>query len=91
MLEHAFIIALLVLAIWYTMSEGEIFAGLGRWFENNTPSFMHQPLFDCNICMTPYYGSLLYIFIYGINWEWPIVVICAMGVNVMINKLSPDK
>ena len=91
MLEHSLIIALLVLAIWYTMQEGEIFAGLGRFFEKHLPAKIQPPLWECNVCMTPYYGSLLYIVIYGVNWQLPIVVICAMGINAAINKLSPDK
>lgn len=91
MLEHSLIIALLVLSIWYTLQEGEIFGKLGIWLNNHTSSAIHQPLFDCNVCMTPWYGSLLYISIYGVNIQWPIVVICAMGINVAINKLSPDK
>lgn len=91
MLEQSFIIALLVLSIWYTMSEGEIFAGIGRWFEKHMPSFMHQPLYECNVCMCPYYGSVLYVLIYGINWQWPVVVIAAMGINAALNKMSPDK
>lgn len=91
MLEHAAIIALLVLSIWYTFQEGEIFAGIGRFFERIAPEKLHQPLFECNVCMAPYYGSSLYVLIYGVNWQWPIVVIVAMGINVALNKLSPDK
>lgn len=87
MLEHSFIIALIVLSIWYTMQEGEIFGFMQRF--NNWK--IAPALFDCPICMSPYYGSLLYILIYGINIQLPIVVLCAMGINAAINKLSPDK
>lgn len=87
MLEPIIIISLLVLAIWYTFQEGEIFGFMQR--------FSHwkiaPALFECNVCMSPYYGSVLYILIYGINWQWPVVVLSAMGVNAAINKLSPDK
>lgn len=95
MLEHATIIALLVLSVWYTMQEGEIFGFMQR-FEN---WIIADPLFNCNVCMTPWYGSALYWFF---PWEqigfgsatlieWPIVVIVAMGINAALNKLSPDK
>lgn len=87
MLEQSFIIALLVLAIWYTFQEGEIFGFVQRWSHWK----IAPALFDCNVCMSPYYGSVLYVIIYGVNWNWPIVVIAAMGVNAAINKLSPDK
>lgn len=91
MLEHATIIALLVLAVWYVMQDGEIFAKLGDFFYKHTPKKIHPALFECPICMTAWYGSALYILIYGVNIQWPIVVICAMGINVVVNKLSPDK
>lgn len=91
MLEHSLIIALLVLSIWYTLQEGEIFGGIGNWIYRTFPKKMHPPLFECNVCCTPWYGSLLYILIYGVNIQWPIVVIAAMGIQVVVNKLSPDK
>lgn len=91
MLEHAAIISLLVLSIWYTMQEGEIFGSIGIFFQNHFPAKIQSPLWECNVCMTPWYGSVLYILIYGINWKLPIVVIVAMGINAAINKLSPDK
>lgn len=97
MLEHATIIALLVLSIWYVYQEGEIFGRIGTWFNNNLPEKIHQPVFDCNICMCPWYGSLLYWLIYGLwlntaTWqEWIVVIVIAMGMNIVINKWSPDK
>lgn len=94
MLQQATIIALLVLSIWYTYQEGEIFEGIAKWFEKNTPSAIHPALFDCNICMTPWYGSVLYLLIYEL-WlnvaslpNWFVVVICAMGINVVVNKFT---
>lgn len=91
MLDHSIIIALLVLSIWYTMQEGEIFGKLGIWFYNNLPAKIHPAVFECNVCMSAWYGSALYIILYGINWQWPVVVIGAMGINIVINKWSPDK
>jgi hypothetical protein len=99
LLEHAAIIALLVLSIWYTMQEGEIFEKLGFWFSKNLPKKIHPAVFECNICMTIWYGSAIY---WLFPWErlgfgeprlieWPIVVIGAMALNIVINKWSPDK
>ena len=73
------------------MQEGEIFSRVSNWLSKVTPSAIHPALFDCNVCMTPYYGSILYVIIYGINWQWPVVVIVAMGINAALNKLSPEK
>lgn len=98
MLEKLFIIALLVLSIHYTMQDGEIFEGLGKWFEKNLPERIHPAVFACNVCMAPHYGTLLYWLIpwqkLGLtvsNWlEWPVVIIGAMGINIVINKWSAD-
>jgi len=96
-IEHAAIIALLVLSIWYTMQEGEIFGKLGLWFYNNLPHKIHPAVFECNICMCFWHGTYLYWLIYGLwlgtaTWqEWIVVIIIAMGINIVINKWSPDK
>lgn len=88
MIEAALIISLLVLSIHYTMQEGEIFYGLAKWFENNLPYQIHPALFDCNVCMCPWYGSVLYVLMYGVSWQWPVVVIAAMGLNVIYNRVN---
>lgn len=97
MIEKVLIISLLVLSIHYVYQPGEIFGRLGRWLEGNLPYQLHQPVFDCNICMTPYYGTVLYWIIYGwwlntASWqEWLIVIIGAMGINIVINRWTPEK
>lgn len=85
MLEQSAIIALLILAIWYTFQEGEIFGFVQKWSHWKAA----PALFDCNVCMSPWYGSVLYVIIWGVNWHWPVVVISAMGINAAINKLTP--
>lgn len=87
------IIFLLVLSIWYTMQEGEIFEALGKWLKKVLPEKLHPPVFECNVCMTFWHGSILY---WAIPWEhsfvwWMPVVISAMGLQVVLNKLSPKK
>lgn len=91
MLERAAIISLLVLSIWYTLQEDEIFGKIGLWFYNNLPHKIHPAVYECNVCMTAWHGSVLYLILYGINWQWPVVVIVAMGMNIVINKWSSDK
>lgn len=88
MITEALIISLLVLSIHYTMQEGEIFGALGKWFENTLHYQIHQPVFECNVCMTPWYGSVIYVLIWGVNWQWPVVVIVAMGLNIIYNRIN---
>lgn len=90
MIEPILIISFIVMAVWFSMQEGEIFHGLALWFEKVAPEKIHKPLFDCPVCMTPYYGSLAYVLIYGVNWQWPVVILAAMGLNVVIVKLWPE-
>jgi hypothetical protein len=98
MTEKLTIIALLVLSIHYTMQEEQIFERLGKWFERALPEAIHKPVFACNVCMTPWYGTLLYWLIpwqkLGLtvnSWlEWPVVIIGAMGINIVINKWAND-
>lgn len=98
MIEKSLIIALLVLSIHYTLQEGEIFEGLGKYFEKALPERVHPAVFACNVCMTVWYGTLLYWLIPWqklnltvSNWlEWPVVIIGAMGINIVINKWAND-
>lgn len=89
MIAQATIIALIVLSIHYTMQGGEIFGRLGAWLQKHLPYQIHPPVFECNVCMTAWYGSAIYVMMYGINWQWPVVVIAAMGINILINKWAP--
>lgn len=91
MISAALIIALIVLSIHYTMLDGEIFGKLGNWFAKNLPAKIHPSVFECNVCMTPWYGSVVYVLIWGVNLQWPVVVIAAMGINVVINKWAPKE
>jgi hypothetical protein len=89
MIYQALIIALIVLSIHYTMLEGEIFAGLGRWFEKHLPPAIHPAVFECNVCMSFWYGHVIYAILWGLSWYSFVVVICAMGFNIIINKWAP--
>lgn len=80
-------ISLAVYAIWYTMQPGEIFEGLANLF-SKLPAKLHSPLFDCPICMVPWYGSLLYwIFYAGPIEDWAFTIIGALGLNVVLSKM----
>jgi hypothetical protein len=93
MITQIIIIALLVLSIHYTMQPDEIFGKFGDWLEDHLPDAIHPAVFACNICMCPWYGSFLYWPIPWQHelWQWPVVIIGAMGVNVVINKWAPEK
>ena len=89
-MKEIFIISLIVFAIWYTMLEGEIFGKVGAWFSRTLPGWAHSPVYECPVCMAPYYGTLIYwlAFGYGVK-DWLLTVIPAMGLNVVITRLWP--
>ncbi len=90
-MEKILIVAFIVLAIWYSFQEGEIFGFVSHYGER-LPEKWQQPLFGCNVCMSYWYGSAVYWIFWGNSWqEWIITVVGAMGANAAINKLSPDK
>lgn len=96
MLEKIVITALSVLACWATMWEGAIFSRVRTFFTDlleETPwEKWENAIFDCPICMTPYYGSLVYwaVWANGIG-EWLVVVVGAMGLNVALTKLFREE
>lgn len=85
------IIFLLVNAVHFTMQPNEIFGALGRWLDKHLSDAIKPPVYGCNVCMSPWHGSYLY---WLIPWEhtlawWPIIVISAMGLQVVYNNLKP--
>ena len=92
MIEQIFIIALCVLSIHYTMQEGEIFSFVGDFFYRYLPSKLHPSIFECNVCMCPWYGSVIFWFApwHHVLWQWPFIVIGAMGINIVINKFNKE-
>lgn len=87
------IIAMMVLAIWATMWPGAIFEFISDWFEKRLPeeSKWKKPIYDCPICMTPWYGSVIYwIFLSADVREWILAMIVAMGINVTAIKVFKD-
>jgi hypothetical protein len=89
MISQILIIALLVDAVHYTLQHGEILGFIGDWLDTWVPDKLQQPVYDCNVCMTPWYGSLFFGLIWGGPVKvWIIVVIAAMGLNAVLNRLS---
>lgn len=51
-----------------------------------------NPVFDCPVCMCPWWGTILYwLLFHNTVVEWIICIFAAMGLNYIIAKLSPEK
>lgn len=92
-----FTIGSIVLCIWYTFQEDEIFESFGYWVDDHVKNEKwRQPIYACNVCMTPWYGSVVYwllaVFVFNGNIiEWILSVLCAMAFNIVLNKLEPKE
>jgi hypothetical protein len=81
-------ISLCVVFIQYTMRDGEVFGFLGRIFSKHLPELIHNPVFACPVCMTPWYGTGL-MFLYG-NFNW-FALACACGWSVCYVTFQPKE
>ena len=60
MLEQAFIIAFIVYFIKATTWKGMIFYRPKEKL-NGLPSYIRKPFFECPVCMTPWWGMVVYL------------------------------
>lgn len=81
--------------IWACFLEGMIFGFVRKFLEIRISEYLQQPLFDCPVCMTPYYGSVAYwLIVLSGKWqgdwiEWIIVILVAAGINTVFIKIFP--
>lgn len=92
MIEKIFITSALVFAVHYVLQEGEIFGWLGDLLAKILPDKLHDPFFECVVCMAGIYGALIYWIIWHVSVkEWLVINLSAIGLNAIINQLTPDK
>lgn len=90
MIEIIIIISFIVLFIHVTLWPGMIFASIGEKLKV-LPEFIRKPLYDCPICMTPYYGSLI-LWMGNVSKvcrvhnpvQWIFILFAAAGVNTVL-------
>lgn len=85
---RAVIIAFSVMAVWATMLDGNIFEKV-RWYgDRRLTQKFQKPLYDCPICMVPWWGTPIYC----LFWEfqpanWAAIILIAMGLNTFFVKM----
>lgn len=84
MLYDAFIIAFAVFFIHACTWEGMILEKL-RELTFEWPQWITKPLYDCPICMAPWWGSAI-LLLMGHGWSW-VPLIVAGGINTVIIQL----
>lgn len=97
MYEHAIVIVLVVQFFHACTWEKMVFGFVRKALED-LPWYLKKPLFDCPICMTPWWGPVVICF--GIlGFGWPIsnitqvfmTLAVAAGINTMIYMIMKDR
>lgn len=78
----AIVIALIILFLHATTWEGHIFNGIRKVIKPK--GMLYKPIYGCPICMTPWWGSLIFwIFVGGNIIEWLFIIFTAAGISVL--------
>lgn len=87
-MENALIIALIILFLHATTWDGHIFEGIRKYISED--SKISKPIYNCPICMTPWWGTVIYwLFFAGSykvwsTWQdWLLTVGAASGFGVI--------
>jgi hypothetical protein len=82
MITQAFIIAMIVLFIHACTWRGMIFEGIKKIIKPE--GHLYKPIYGCPICMTPYYGTIIYLIFFRISvTDWLLTVGTASGMSVI--------
>jgi hypothetical protein len=92
MIEFAFLISLMVIFLHVCTWEGMLLQRVPVWFWN-APVWIKKPLYDCPVCMSPWWGSLI-IAVFGLLtgywphwWVWICEVFVAGGISALFSSL----
>lgn len=97
MITQIIIISLSVYFIHACFWPNMIFGRIAAWLEARIPDKLTQPLFNCPICMTPWWGAGLYWIAvytnipYFTTWHWPTVIavlFSAAGLNTILLQVN---
>lgn len=82
-MTQALLISMSVLFIHATTWDGMIMDWIKKIF--NPDWYICKPLYTCPICMTPWWGSLIYyIFFWSGDWkQYAITILAASGISVI--------
>lgn len=85
------LILTIVSVVWFVNClfwEGMIFEKVGDYLEEHLPYWLFKPSIGCVICMTPYWGTLISVILFG-DWYW-LQIIMATGLNAIITRWMND-
>lgn len=87
LIEKSLVIAFLVLGAASLLWDGMLLEKLRPKLEKALPEFLQKPLFACAVCMTPWWGSLAYIILFGFDGLTMLsTIIIAFTINLLLVK-----
>lgn len=91
MIEHSLMIALIIFAGHSFTWDGQIFCGIRRLIDEE--SKISKPIYNCPICMTPWWGTLIWFLFfritYTIDWDTQEVERTVAGVREWFLTIGP--
>lgn len=79
---NAVVISLIVLFIHATTWDGHIFSFVRNWIDEKKK--VSKPVYNCPICMCPWYGTLLYVIFFNYSLpDWFLTIGGAAGLCVI--------
>lgn len=82
MIENSLIISLIILFLHSTTWDGHIFEKIRKWIKED--SKISKPIYNCPICMTPWWGTLIYWLFMHISFvDYLLTVGAASGLSVI--------
>lgn len=97
MMEQVLLIAFAVYFIHATFWPEQIFGKLAEWLESWMPEKLTMPLFNCPICMTPWWGTLIYWVCHWLDIalfadvRWPVIILTVFagaGLNTILLQVN---
>lgn len=103
MLQISFIISFIVMFLHATTRKGHIFGFIYErtWNWSGWKKKLKKPLFDCPICMTPWWGALICVAMYyadfftfetftlTVFFKYILILFCAAGISTILIKFLP--
>jgi hypothetical protein len=75
-------ISLVILFMHATTWDGHIFEFVRNWIDEKKK--ISKPVYNCPICMTPWYGTLLYLLLFRFSFlDWFFTIGTAAGFSVI--------
>jgi len=93
-IQQGVVVFFIVAFIWSLFWVGMIFGFVGDYAERigkEWPEWIRKPLYNCLVCMMPYYGSAVYWIFFKNDWiDWLLTIGVAAGLATVFVKVKKN-